>query len=206
MMERERGRETDRGNAGGRDKEEGRQRQEKEKERGRRERDATMRRRGWVGAKRQRGQVPRDSVLSSGAASTRERERGRGRQDERKRGGQRGELISSTHAHGAALRVPRDSPGIPHNIPSPPTFPASLNLPFHPRGAPNPTGCPLYLLAASVRSQLYHRPALQDFPVSPRGVKIKTVSPISFSLFLSCFFDAIILYIACTSPCYKTRH
>lgn len=34
---------------------------------------------GWKSAKRQRGQIPRDSVLSSGAASTRERERGEGR-------------------------------------------------------------------------------------------------------------------------------
>ena len=69
-------------------------------------------------AKRQRGQIPRDSVLSSGAASTpgtvARGWRGRGRRVE-------GELISSTHAHWAALPFPRDSPGIPHNIPSPPT-------------------------------------------------------------------------------------
>lgn len=63
-------------------------------------------------AKRQRGQIPRESVLSSGAASTRERERAGRRREE-------GELISSTHAHWAALAVPRDSTGIPHNIPSP---------------------------------------------------------------------------------------
>lgn len=131
-----------------------------------------------MGAKKQRGQVPRDSVLSSGAASTRERERGRGRQE---RGGERwaaGELISSTHAHGAALRVPRDSPGIPHNIPSsspePPAAPPQ-------RARPNPTGRPLYLLAVSAWSQLY-RPTLQDFPASPRRVKIKTVLPVPFSL------------------------
>lgn len=63
-------------------------------------------------AKRQRGQIPRESMLSSGAASTRERERAGRRREE-------GELISSTHARWAALAVPRDSAGIPHNIPSP---------------------------------------------------------------------------------------
>lgn len=91
-----------------------------------------------MGAKRQRGQVPRDSVLSSGAASTRERERGRGNRGMRRgqKGG--GELISSTHAHGAALRVPRDSPGIPHNIPSFPLDP----LP-HPESACPPELPPL---------------------------------------------------------------
>lgn len=94
-----------------------------------------------MGAKRQRGQVPRDFVLSSGAASTRERERGRGRQRRAEEKG-RGELISSTHAHGAALRVPRDSPGIPHNIPSSPLIPRRT----HGACPPKPPGRPLYLL------------------------------------------------------------
>lgn len=43
----------------------------------------------------------------------------RKREDDEGKRGRAGELISSTHAHRAALRVPRDSPGIPHNIPSP---------------------------------------------------------------------------------------
>lgn len=90
-----------------------------------------------MSAKRQRGQVPRESVLSSGAASTREHERGREDSSEGvRRGGVGGELISSTHAHGAALRVPRDSPGIPHNIPSfpsqSPAAPSERALPNHP--------------------------------------------------------------------------
>lgn len=49
-----------------------------------------------------------------------------------------GELISSTHAHRAALRIPRDSPGIPHNIPFSPLTPAA---PLK-RVLPNPTGRP----------------------------------------------------------------
>lgn len=100
-----------------------------------------------MSTKRQRGQIPRESALSSDAASTRERERGR--EDSRagvRSGGVGGELISSTHAHGAALRVPRDSPGIPHNIPSFPP-PSSDPLP-HPRSAPSQTPQPPSLLSS----------------------------------------------------------
>lgn len=94
----------------------------------------------------------------------------------------RGELISSTHAHGAALRVPRDSPGIPHNIPSFPLIPRRT----HRVCPPDPPLPPIALFtssAASAWSQLY-RPALQDFPASQRGVKIKTARCDYFTLII----------------------
>lgn len=51
--------------------------------------------------------------------------------------GEEGELISSTHAHWAAPLVSRDSPGIPHNIPSRPT-PLACALPsLHPPPLPS---------------------------------------------------------------------
>lgn len=93
-------------------------------------------------AKRQQGQIPRDSVLSSGAASTpgmrkRNEKGGAGGTEgsgegRKRREGKEEELISSTHAHWAALPIPRDSPGIPHNIPSPNSPRVFLSsFPFH---------------------------------------------------------------------------
>lgn len=92
-------------------------------------------------AKRQRGQIPRDSVLSSGAASTPgTRKSGEGVNGGCKgmvgsgwwMEGEEGELISSTHAHWVAPLVSRDSPVIPHNIPSRPApLACSLLCPSH---------------------------------------------------------------------------
>lgn len=139
----------------------------------------------------------------------------------------RGELISSTHAHGAALRVPRDSPGIPHNIPSSPLIPRRTHGACSPE-SPVPPAALFTSSAAAAWSQLY-RPALQDFPASQRGVKIKTARCDYFTLIIlhcvSCYyksamrkghriilFQLYLLFILCISSsfldqdCISTSH
>lgn len=150
-------------------------------------------------AKRQRGQIPRDSVLSSGAASTPgTRKRGERVAEGWRRGGgvegvsgrrvegEEGELISSTHAHWAALPVSRDSPGIPHNIPSPNSprvLPCTLRRPLaHPLPPPSaPSLPPCPVPPAPLGSHVVWLYRVQDFPTSHGKMENSLFSPFLFT-------------------------